>query len=311
MPVHSPRLRTLLETPQAQNVDRVLAQLSYDYAERKQKILDAAQDALEDCRKHREASELRGLRKEGLALARLRRLCSRPSMDGASCREAVRAYETELGRIRSPPRGPPRSADAFLEALEAQAPAQSEAARAVLHALWRRRKDVSVQQLSERPRGMELRFFLLSRGEPEHVELARNPYVDFDFVPSGREDLSHAVQEGGIDVTLDFARRSVHVDFFGRDENRRGPQAGTRSAAQELFCVAVLTCATLVAAAGLDADGFYVALEPADRGSGRLRLFYEESFGLVPNNARGTQVGAPLPVVVSHCIHPPRSRTRP
>jgi len=309
MPVHSPRLRTLLEPLHAQDVKLVLAQLSYDYAERKQRILDAAQDALEECRKHKEASELRGLREEGLALARLRKLCSERWMDRETCREAVRAYEMELGRTRSPRQGPPRSADAFLEALEAHAPAQSKAARAVLHSIWRHHKDVSIRQLSQRPHAVELRFFLLSRGEPEHVELAKNPYVDFDFVPSGREDLSHAVQEAGIDVTLDFARQSVHVDFFGRDENRRGSRAGTRSAAQELFCLAVLTCATLVAAEGMNADGFYVALEPADRGTGRLKRFYEESFGLVPN-LRGTQVGAPLPVVVSHCIHPPTSRTR-
>lgn len=291
-----------MQRPPAPNsFEAAVAQLASEYADAKQTLWNDAVRALERCGQSALASQVHGMRERGVALARLQRLCARSFWDAESRRACEAAHQRYLGHVA--PGRPPRNRDAeapqtLSDFLGDGASETARSAQRALEALWALHADVSVASRAASGQARHYEFFLLRPGEPEHVTHARNPYIDFDFVPTGHEVMMSPVQIGGAELTAFPERKIIYVALFGRDLQRRSTRQGA-TAMQRLLCAAVAAVATDLERRGAARD-FVVELSAADAGSGKLLAYYG-AFGFRALGAGGAHLSVPLATFLARC----------
>jgi hypothetical protein len=282
-----------------------VASLSNDYADAKHALWNEVVSTLSTLHLHELASRVTLMRERGVALARLKKLCDPMYwVDAGKCEHALQDYY-HLARglrrgphsLRRPSETPMPLADFLGDELDS---IYARSAARALHALWNLHMDVSVlmRKSRENPSSFEYSFYLLKSGEPEHVQYSKSTFIDFDFVPTGKEVMLSPVQVGGLEISLDYPGRKIHVDYFAKDKRRVLP-AGRVTAMRYFMCTSLAAlCADLPIKD--DIMDYQVELSAADTGSGKLRDYYH-GFGFVqdPQNQYGMK--ASMRDVIDRC----------
>ena len=263
------------------------------------------------------AMQIYHMRERGNAMSRLRSMCTHSSPGNPTqqdlCRAALRAYQHLLRAdwaFTPPPAEDPGEPETLRIFLAEDATSYAKASRAALQGLSELGMDVSVVRrahFTTRNAQRHYSFFLIGPGEPEHISNARSSIIDFEFVPTGRENVHLAVQYGGLDVTVLFDRKTIHVELFARDEMRESFRGERASAMQYLMCASLTAVGVELRRAGAAAadamDSYVVSLSALDRwSSGKLLKYYSDSFGFVSEHPGSHSMTAEFRNVVAKCL---------
>lgn len=288
------------------DVDDQIARARNEYVDKKHEVWNDVRRALTALHEHVLASELRHMKERGISLARLTKLCHPKKMTEPNvCKRALDDYyhlargirRRDISRQR--PQNDTMTLNDFLG--DDEHSYYKQFAEHALHKLWRLEMDVSVllRNITDMS-AFEYSFYLLKSGEPEHVTHSKNKYIDFDFVPTGNEDIIYPIQVGGMEVTVDVPTRKIHIDLFGKDKTRVLPEGEHNVSAMRYFMCASLAalCADLQVREEL--FHYEVRLEAADNGDGKL-LEYYRGFGFTSNPGHKSMMMASMSDIVHRC----------
>jgi hypothetical protein len=287
------------------DVDDQIARARNDYVDKKHEVWNDVMRALTTLHEHVLASELRHMKERGISLARLTKLCHPKKItEPGVCRRALDDYYHLARGIRRSDilRLMPPKTMTLNDFLGDDEPSYYKRfAEDALHKLWRLEMDVSVllKDMTNMS-AFEYSFYLLKSGEPEHVAHSKNEYIDFDFVPTGKEVMIYPTQVGGMEVTVNVLSRKIDIDLFGKDKTRVLPKGENNVTAMRYFMCASL--AALCADLQVKEEIFHykVQLDAADKGDGKLFEYYR-GFGFTSNPQFQSMMTASMSDIVHRC----------
>jgi len=256
--------------------ERLIQRLENSHSAQKHQVWDDVVRILHQIGQGPLAQTVTKTREQGLALARMKRLCkpdnfiANPNFCDRSVQYFLQQFaDGPFAYVNDPLQ---KTLDNYLG--EDQTSAFALACRDLSDQLYRLGMQVSV-----RASPPTYTFYLLTPGEPERVSSPRGDFVEFEYVPTGLEGAWHLTQLGEMVVRVDPTRGLIYVEGFGKDL-KEDPQPRARDgslSAMQLFFGCAISCVALELARRGEQYVHHstVKLHAADNGTGRLFNLYE------------------------------------